>query len=73
MIESESKYISGDISSTKVKVYLHNVSGNVFIFIGLMKWGNLEIRLTTDSELNTKDLWIRIAALRMRSGSKNNH
>ena len=43
-IESESEYISGDISSTKIKVYLHNVSGNVSIFVGLMKWENLRPR-----------------------------
>ena len=75
MIESESEYISGDVSSTQVKVCLHNVSSDVSIFVGSMKWGNIEIRLIfiTDSELNTKDLKISIAALRMRSGSKNNH
>ena len=72
-MESESEYISGNISSTKVKVCLYNVSGDVSIFVELMKWGNLEIRLTIDSELNAKDFWIRIVALRMRSGSKNNH
>ena len=37
--ESESEYISSNDSSTKVKVCLHNVSGNVSIFVGLMKWG----------------------------------
>ena len=36
-IESESKYMSGNVSSTKVKVCLHNASGNVSIFVGLMK------------------------------------
>ena len=40
-IESESEYISGNVSSTKVKVCLHNVSGDVSIYIGLMKWENL--------------------------------
>ena len=39
MIESESEYISGDISNTKVKVYLHNISGDVSIFVGSMKRG----------------------------------
>ena len=56
MIESESEYISSNVSSTKVKVCLHNVSGDVSIFIGSIKWGNLEIRLMMDFELNAKDL-----------------
>ena len=40
--ESESKYISGNDSSMKVKVYLHNVSGDISIFVGSMKWGRLD-------------------------------
>ena len=55
--ESESEYISGNDSSTKVKVCLHNVSGNISIFVGSMKWGRF------DWFLHAKDLWIRIAAL----------
>ena len=38
--ESESEYISGNNSSIKVKVCLHNVSGNVSIFVGSIKWGD---------------------------------
>ena len=40
-IESKSEYISSNVSSTKVKVYLHNVSGNVSIYVGSIKWENL--------------------------------
>ena len=58
-IESESEYISGNVSSMKVKVYLHNVSGDISIFVGSMKWGRL------DWFLHAKDLWIRIAALNL--------
>ena len=41
-IESESEYISGDVSSTKVKVYLHNISSDISICVGSIKRGILD-------------------------------
>ena len=42
-IESESEYISGDVFSMKVKVSLLNISGDVSIFIGSMKYGKAQL------------------------------
>ena len=60
LIESESEYISGDIFSMKVKVYLHNVSGDISIFVGLMKWGSLRLDWFLLREFTLKVLVVMI-------------